>query len=443
MKLFFALSLILFFNHCSFDNKTGIWKNEDIIVKKNKKDQTFKGFIKISKVNDSFDQVIVATSNKELNLPPPKTNKLWKDIFYNQTNNSLNFNYKEKNKLIFKTKKITKYQINEHILFDGKNLITSDIKGNLIIFSIEKNKVLRNFNFYKKKYKKINKYLNLYVEDGIAYVADNIGYLYAYNYENGKIKWAKNYKIPFRSNLKLTKNKIITSNQNNSLFFFNKSDGELLKLIPTEETIVKKKFKNNLSLNENTLFFINTFGSLYSINNDNFRINWFINLNEDVNSNPGSLFDGNKILIYENKLIVSSAKFTYILDTLNGSILYKINFSSNISPVVIDNHLILITKNKLLVALNLLNGQVFFSSDISQDIKNFLDVKKYDVQIKKMNILSNKIYIFLNNSNLLVYNFKGELMEIKKFPTKINIQPIFINDSILSLNSKNKLLIID
>ena len=443
MKLFFALSLILFFNHCSFDNKTGIWKNEDIIVKKNKKDQTFKGFIKISKVNDSFDQVIVATSNKELNLPPPKTNKLWKDIFYNQTNNSLNFNYKEKNKLIFKTKKITKYQINEHILFDGKNLITSDIKGNLIIFSIEKNKVLRNFNFYKKKYKKINKYLNLYVEDGIVYVSDNIGYLYAYNYEESKIIWAKNYKIPFRSNLKLSKNRIITSNQNNSLFFFNKSTGEILKLIPTEETIVKKKFKNNLSLNENTLFFINTFGSLYSINNDNFRINWFINLNEDVNSNPGSLFDGNKILIYENKLIVSSAKFTYILDTLNGSILYKINFSSNISPVVIDNHLILITKNKLLVALNLLNGQVFFSSDISQDIKNFLDVKKYDVQIKKMNILSNKIYIFLNNSNLLVYNFKGELMEIKKFPTKINIQPIFINDSILSLNSKNKLLIID
>ena len=443
MKLFFALSLILFFNHCSFDNKTGIWKNEDTIVKKNIKDQTFKGFNKISKANDSFDQVIVATSNKELNLPPPKTNKLWKDIFYNQTNNSLNFNYKEKNKLIFKTKKITKYQINEHILFDGKNLITSDIKGNLIIFSIEKNKVKKNFNFYKKKYKKINKYLNLYVEDGIVYVSDNIGYLYAYNYEENKIIWAKNYKIPFRSNLKLSENRIITSNQNNSLFFFNKSTGETLKLIPTEETIVKKKFKNNLSLNENTLFFINTFGSLYSINNDNFRINWFINLNEDVNSNPGSLFDGNKILIYKNKLIVSSAKFTYILDTLNGSILYKINFSSNISPVVIDNHLILITKNKLLVSFNLFNGQVFFSSNISQDIKKFLDVKKYDVQIKRMNILSNKIYIFLNNSNLLVYNFKGELIEIKKFPTKINIQPIFINDSIMSLNSKNKLLIID
>ena len=33
------------------------------------------------------------------------------------------------------------------------------------------------------------------------------------------------------------------SNQNNSLFFFNKNNGEILKLIPTEETIIKKILK--------------------------------------------------------------------------------------------------------------------------------------------------------------------------------------------------------
>ena len=36
-----------------------------------------------------------------------------------------------------------------------KNLITSDIKGNIIIFSIEENKVERNFNFYKKNIKNL------------------------------------------------------------------------------------------------------------------------------------------------------------------------------------------------------------------------------------------------------------------------------------------------
>jgi hypothetical protein len=52
------------------------------------------------------------------------------------------------------------------------------------------------------------------------------------------------------------------------LFFFNKKNGEILKLIPTEETIIKNKFINNLSLNKK-IFFLNTYGSLYSIDNKN------------------------------------------------------------------------------------------------------------------------------------------------------------------------------
>ena len=191
------------------------------------------------------------------------------------------------------------------------------------------------------------------------------------------------------------------------------------------------------------MFFINTFGSLYSINIDNFRINWFVNLNEIVNLSPESLFDGSKIVIHENNLVISSAKFTYILDIQNGSILYKINYSTNIIPIIIENHLISVTKNNLLVAFDLLNGKVFFSSDLSQDIKNFLNVKKFNLQIKRINILNNNIYLFLNKSNLLIYNFKGELKQIKKFPNKINTQPIFINNSIIALDFNNKLLIID
>ena len=36
--------------------------------------------------------------------------------------------------------------------------------------------------------------------------------------------------------------------------------------------------------------FLNTFGSLYSINFDNFNINWFINLNQSFDLNPRNLF---------------------------------------------------------------------------------------------------------------------------------------------------------
>ena len=43
-----------------------------------------------------------------------------------------------------------------------------------------------------------------------------------YNYEQNKILWAKNLKIPFRSNIKITNNFIITADQNNNLYFFDK-----------------------------------------------------------------------------------------------------------------------------------------------------------------------------------------------------------------------------
>ena len=47
MKLFHALIILIFFQNCSFDNKSGIWKNENIKTKKN--DDIFKEFKKISK----------------------------------------------------------------------------------------------------------------------------------------------------------------------------------------------------------------------------------------------------------------------------------------------------------------------------------------------------------------------------------------------------------
>ena len=98
--------------------------------------------------------------------------------------------------------------------------------------------------------------------------------------------WAKNYKIPFRSNLKIIDNKLVASNQNNSLYFLDLINGNQIKLIPTEDTLVKNRFINNISLNDTHSLFLNTYGSLYAIDNTNIKINWFINLNQSMSLNP-------------------------------------------------------------------------------------------------------------------------------------------------------------
>ena len=41
-----------------------------------------------------------------------------------------------------------------------------------------------------------------------------------------------------------------------------------------------------------------------------------------------------------------------------------------------------------------------------------------------------KLHVFLENSYYLIYNFDGILEDIRKLKTKINSQPILINNSI-------------
>ena len=217
----------------------------------------------------------------------------------------------------------------------------------------------------------------------------------------------------------------------------------MLTSIPTEETIIKKQFKNNLSLDKENLYYLNTFGSLYSINLQNSKVNWFLNLADSLNINSSNLFIGSKIIYSENKVIVSSNNFTYIINSKTGTIDYKFNFTALVKPIVIDKYLFLITNNNLLITMNKSNGKIIFSSDINQDISDYLKVKKYKVQIKNISILQSKIYIFLQNSYYLKYNLNGKLIEIRKLPSKINSYPIFVENSIFYLNDKNKLIIID
>ena len=100
---------------------------------------------------------------------------------FNKHNNIKNLKYENSNKIIFKSKRLTKHKINSKILFEDDNLILNDEQGNIIVYSIYK-KIIDNFNFYKKN-KKIDKKL-VDCRKGIIYVSDNIGYVYAYNYKS-------------------------------------------------------------------------------------------------------------------------------------------------------------------------------------------------------------------------------------------------------------------
>lgn len=441
MKLFYLI-LIFLITSCSFDDKTGIWKNQQRDIIKESKNP-INEFEKISNTIEAFNQTIVFDGKTKILKKAPQTINEWKDIYFSRGNNLINFSFSNLNETRLKSKKISKNKISKYILAENEKLIMSDSRGNIIIFSISENLVTNKFNFYKKKYKKIEKKLNFIVDKEIIYISDNLGYLYAYNYKSQKVIWAKNYKIPFRSNLKLFNNKLIASNQNNDLIFFEKISGNIIKLVPSEETLIKKSFVNNLSLDQEKLFFLNSFGTLYSLDLDEMTVLWFTNLNQTLNSSPSNIFDGTQIINKDDKIIASSQVHTYIIDSNNGSIISKKNFSSKIKPIIYSNLGFFISNDDFLICIDLKNNKKLYSYNLNQLISNNFDFKKKKSVFKSFLIANNHILIFLENSYYLKLSLEGDLLDIEKLPSSISSSPIVIDNSLVFINKKNQLLFID
>ncbi len=438
MKLFYFLLILLSISSCSFDKKTGIWKDEN--SSKIKDNQLFKDFKKISSSEKIFKKKVILDKNFNFKLLKPIKNSSWKDPFYNKSNNLANFKYNSKNELIFQSKKLTRSNLSKYLLYENNNIIINDEKGNIIIYSVKDKNILKKFNFYNKRYKNFKKKLNLIVEENIIYVSDNIGYLYAYNIISKKIVWAKNYKIPFKSNLKILGSNLIAANQDNNIYFFNKKNGEILKSIPTEETIVKNQFVNNFSISNDNLIFLNSFGSLYSIDIKSKRINWFINLNQSMELTTSNLFNSNQIVNHNKRIVVSTNKRTYFIDSQTGNIINKKPFTSNFGPIIHNNYIFFLTTNNLLIGSDLNTGEIYYAYDAKEQIKNKSNTKK-KISFQNFMLGNGKLIIFFNNSNISFFNIEGIIDEIKKLSGSFKTNPIFINGRILYFDNKNKLKI--
>lgn len=440
MKLYFISIILLLINACSFDNKSGIWTSD---IEEKKKRDILKDFKKISVSEDVFDKIISLENSKKIEISLPINNLQWNDIYFNDENNLKNFKADNLNQILFQSKKLSRNKSSNYLIFENGNLIISDDKGNIIVYSVKEKKIISKYNFYRKEYKGIKKKLNLYVQNNIIYVSDSVGYLYAFNYENKQLIWAKNYKLPLKSNLKISGNKIICADVNNNLIFFDRENGELLKLIPTEGTTVTNEFVNNISKYKSNIFFLNSYGTLYSINSETMDLKWFINLNPSLNLNQSNLFDGSEIINNGSKIVVSSNKKTFFIDVKTGSILKSYNFTSAVKPIIHNNIGFFVTNNSLLVAINLDNYQILYSKDINLQVAKFLNAKKRNLNFKDVMLLNSEIFIFLENSFILNFENNGELKDVKKLPSKIYSSPILIDNSILYLNLRKKLIILN
>ena len=142
-------------------------------------------------------------------------------------------------------------------------------------------------------------------------------------------------------------------------------------------------------------------------------------------------------------MIVSTEPNLYILNSLNGSVIFKKPIRSRVKPIVSGNYLYTITKDNLLICIDLASKKIIYSISIGQQVAKYLKTKERTLSIRYLSIINSKLYIFLNNTFVVKFEPEGIISEISNMPDKIGVNPIFVKDSILSINRKNKLIIVN
>ena len=448
MKFFLLVFVTLIISSCSFDNKTGIWKDasnipvDDRVVETIGADNLNKRYEDIFTKDNIFNEEIDLLEGSILKLESPVKVDNWPEEYGVKNNNISNFSYSGYKGIISKSGKLNKLTRNRNIIFYENNLISFDHKGKIFIYSLDTKKKTFEYNFYKKNFKNFKKELYLAVNNNILYAADNLGYVYSIDLKNRSLVWAKNYGIPFRSNLKITKEQLLLANQDNVIYAINPNTGDKEWQFATSLTFLKSDFMNNFAIDENkkNIFFLNTSGELYSINRLDRNINWILNFKSSSFAEETALFLSQPLVIKNNNLIVSTEKRIMSLESSSGIRNWLFNSNPMLKPVATKNYIYMVSKNDLLICLNNSTGEVLWSKKIFTNIER-KTIKKIG-KIHDFKIANNELNLFSKNGYLLSFSYRdGNFNYLKKISKNgISSKVIFIKNNMLLIDNSNKLL---
>tara|TARA_B100002052_G_scaffold161978_1_gene147477 strand:- start:140 stop:1492 length:1353 start_codon:yes stop_codon:yes gene_type:complete len=315
--------------------------------------------------------------------------------------------------------KIAKQRENAKIIFSTKKKFDLEINGEA---KINVKKSLLNKNWKEQNFSSNNIVPHL-------------------EYENKK-------ELVFKSN-KIGKNRFNVKNldfepilENNTIFFYDPS-GTIFSYSLKDEKInwkynfYKKRFRNspkdlNMSIKNENLIVSDNFGYIYNLSKNNGKIKWAKNYNVPFKSNIKIDNDNIFLINQDNKFYIISVKSgNQILDLETFPSLLKTNTKTNVSVDKIKKNVYFITSSAEIYSLNYKNRNInwlFSLTTGSTDQQIDLFFSSPLVYKNNQVILSSAISTFSMNSNDGRLNWE--------IPVVTNILPIIIGDNIC-LSSKD------
>lgn len=417
MKNNFLLLILFFIISCT----SGI----DTSINVNSLKKEGSTYISSEKKNEShlfkneIDKVIFYSIEKNFNWNYPGLNSsnLLKNIEFN------NLFSKTNSKKIFAKSKKNKYK--KEIIINENKIIFVDDYSNLIIANTNLN-LLKKIKIHKNFSKSINFRYSLISNNGVVFIADNLGSILAYDIIKNEVLWRNDLDVPFLSNLITFKNDIFVTNSNGKLFSFNALNGRQNWSYETGTTNIKSPDSIKIAIFQHKLVFSNDLGFVFCLDLNKNLLLWSINISTLSKNYENSFFSYINLILESNYLYLSSSYRSFFkINTETGNIIWENNLDTEHLAIISPDTISIIDKEGFFVILDKTNGKTIFRKDIKK-----IFVKKNDiVLINNFFIGSNRFNIIFDNGNLIQIDGKNLNNFVLYKITKNIISNIVINDN--------------
>ena len=376
-----------------------------------------------------FEKSKPITKELNPNLKIKLTKLIKGEVFLgNNTNNTGNINFetnfsKTSN---YKFASIKEFDFNqpELIFTEDESIVFFDGKGS--IFKINKDlKEIWKVNHYTKREKKLKPIIFFSQTKNRLIAADNLSKVYLIDLKNGNLIKSIESNAGFNSNIKISNDKFLVVDLNNTIRCFSSIDGKEIWNFETENPFIKSIKKLSLITKGELVFFINNIGDLTAVNINNGSLFWQTPTQSNVIYQDAFTLENSDLVFANDSIYFSNSKNEiFSIDARTGIINWKQTVNSSLTPTIIENFIFSVSEEGYLFVLENKTGNIIRITDMLKNIKD----KKNKIKPTGFVIARNIMYLSLNNGRLIKANVStGEELSIHKLSGSKILRPNIFN----------------
>ena len=376
-----------------------------------------------------FEKSKPITKELNPNLKIKLTKLIKGEVFLgNNTNNTGNINFetnfsKTSN---YKFASIKEFDFNqpELIFTEDESIVFFDGKGS--IFKINKDlKEIWKVNHYTKREKKLKPIIFFSQTKNRLIAADNLSKVYLIDLKNGNLIKSIESNAGFNSNIKISNDKFMIVDLNNTIRCFSINDGKEIWNFETENPFIKSIKKLSLITKGELVFFINNIGDLTAVNINNGSLFWQTPTQSNVIYQDAFTLENSDLVFANDSIYFSNSKNEiFSIDARTGIVNWKQTVNSSLTPTIIENFIFSVSEEGYLFVLENKTGNIIRITDMLKNIKD----KKNKIKPTGFVIARNIMYLSLNNGRLIKANVStGEELSIHKLSGSKILRPNIFN----------------